>query len=219
MVVKSKFNLIGFIVILMTGLLVSSQSYGLSTIGPSYKSLIKVSEKFVLANIIDRKPIVKTHNGNEIVCGWLLDVKPKHSFKGSEESFQLFTNHEEIFINYDYDYLIIAFENNDADPNSENNYYPCSSHSELEIDLSEYKYKSSGYKQFIFPLDPFAKEKFGGDWIMNIELSQTPNKPSSEEVELISQKVILENENENFPEFYTVSNLFDFLRTVMFYED
>ena len=206
------------------------------------KGMIRTAEKVVLGRIVKRIPILEINDGQEKkICGWTLQVDVVQSFKGGDESFEVFTNDAETYAGKNLDYFIIAFNNPSygtgnpsavgncaeqpglkeflvQDPNGEPGkmvtIVMVGPHEKKysELDISNLKYSSImgkyGHEQYIFALDPYAKEKYGGDWLIQPKIYRL--------YDTVNTKTIEAGENENYPNFYTALNFFDVLKETLY---
>ena len=108
------------------------------------------------------------------------------------------------FINVGSETLVIAYKNSvrtrtircnggDGDSSIKANFY--------------YEYYTPNDRQYIFPVDDYASQKFGGKWIFFEEIHEEAN-----EIIYVPQSLIsIENGNKNFPKIYYVKKLENFL--------
>lgn len=181
----------------------------ISSLEISYKKLVQLSDKVVLGKITSYEPV---YDEEGEVTGWAAKVKVTQKFKGDNKDFTLYTRGFNAFRGYDQDYLIIASKNDEYDVKKEKATYTLKQNKDVKrkLDISEYEYVAWGRVQNVFFVDPFAREKFGGDWILELDRS---NEISTMLMEtLVYTKFVKEGENKDHPEFYIVYNLFDFLR-------
>lgn len=84
-----------------------------------------------------------------------------------------------------------------------------------ELNISNIKYSSImgsiSSPQYIFALDDYSKEKYGGDWLI---------QPAEYKLDdTVYTKFIDAGENEKYPDFYTALNFFDLLKQTLYSKD
>lgn len=68
-----------------------------------------------------------------------------------------------------------------------------------------------GHEQYIFALDSYAKEKYGGDWLIQPEMYNL--------YDTVYTKFIESDANKNHPNFYTAINFYDLLKETLYSKD
>ena len=205
------------------------------------KGMIRSAEKVVIGKIVRRTPFLEIKDGSEKkVCGWSLEVEVNYSFKGGNQSFELYTNDSDTFAGDNLDYFIIAFNNPTYGTGKSSEVGNCAKQPGLEefevqdpngppgkmlkyvmlrpyekkyseLDISNIKYSSImgrfGHEQYIFALDPYSKEKFGDNWLMQPKAYRLFDK--------VATKSINAGENESYTEPYTALKFVDVLKEVL----
>lgn len=84
-----------------------------------------------------------------------------------------------------------------------------------ELDISNVRYSSImgryGREQYIFALDPYAKKKYGGSWLIQPAMYRL--------YDTVGTKYVEAGENGNYPGSYTALNFFDVLKETLYSKD
>lgn len=176
-----------------------------------YDEWVRFAEKVVLGRIIARLPI-KYESDNK-VCGWEYQVEVDESWKGGNESFTIFTRNEDVFFGLNYNYLFIAFKNNNfSEKKTSRTNKKCYVDQNNVLIVDSIKYRTRKTEQMVFPLDTKAETLTGSRWLVSIPREVTPvldRYTGANYVEGTNKDII-----EKLPDGYYLINLDEFIDTV-----
>ena len=123
----------------------------------AYNTMINTSQKVVVGKIKSREELRFDYEGENLVCGHILEIEVSESWKGGAESFKVFASNSDILMENDggeTEYFLFARKN----PNFLKTgrealaFTNCDEGRSARLDTSELEYLATRLRQQIFPL-------------------------------------------------------------------
>jgi len=164
-----------YFIIILSGLIFNISAFG-QVRDNTYLRMINTSAKIVKAKITGREAIEYDYDGENLICGYVLNISVVQSWKGGMDDFKVFASNSDILMEGDMEYFMFARRNNSFGDTPKVAFLNCDDEKSTRMDISGFEYLATRLKQQIFPIISYDKEKNiidtdtnvvkRGDWMM-----------------------------------------------------
>lgn len=153
----------------------------------TYHRMKNTSAKVIRGKIIGSEAIRYNYDGENLVCGHVLEIDVVESFKGGDENFKVFVSNDDILLGSDYEYFMFARRNNNYGNTPKVAFINCIDDKSTRMDVSPYPFLATSLRQQIFPIISYTSVKNivdedtnvvkKGDWMLVVDRMSNNSLP------------------------------------------
>ena len=131
----------------------------------TYVRFLNTSAKVVQGKITGREAIHYDYDGEDLICGYILDIAVTKSWKGGDQNFKVFASNSDVLMDGEYEYFLFARKNPKFGMSGRDalDFINCDDGKSTRMDVSRFEFLATRLRQQIFPLISYN----GGDKIVD----------------------------------------------------
>lgn len=127
----------------------------------AYNTMINTSQKVVIGKITNREELRFDYDGENLVCGQILEIEVSENWKGGSENFKVFATNSDILMDNDdgaTEYFLFARKNPKFEATGRDalDFINCDEGRSARLDISKLEFLATRLRQQIFPLVSYA---------------------------------------------------------------